>query len=458
MSHLRLLPTSGVSSDRLTYEQVSSGLADGSRVHEDALERKNHESECGWRTDPLNSAISQVVQLLLDDADVEKADEQRLGYLRAMCDAAAYNMTPCKISELLKSNRETEGSFFDPSKDMLTATAAVGNMHKLQILLSQGADPNIRSEYFGFALQNAAGIGREDMVLLLLQYNAKARGSASQGEAAAKALEAACEGGHERVVQCVLTSQHKVHSLETHYEAAVVAAAGNGHVDLVRLLLEAGTFPNKENMMTQSLFTGSAPGYPHVVQMLLESGLDVHSYNHEGKNSLHQAALCGHARVVRLLLDHGVNYYPGPWGDPLYLAAKNGHEDVVQMLLEYGANIDAEGPDYCVLARAARNGESRMIRFFLENGVDLKASHCGDMALELTADRGHEEIVRLLVGLGVDVNGREDRDSPMLRAMIYGHDHIVKTLLELGAKEVDPLKSEHAVFFLEGEYPVRGRP
>ncbi|KAL9629837.1 MAG: hypothetical protein Q9164_006702, partial [Protoblastenia rupestris] len=240
-----------------------------------------------------------------------------------------------------------------------------------------------------------------------------------------------------------------------HYEAAIVAAASNGHVDVVRLLSERGRFLDKEKALGQSLFRASARGYSLVVQMLLDSGVDVNSSNFDGQNALHYAALCGHVRVAWLLLERGVDYYLGPWGDPLYLAAKNGYEHFVQMLLDCGADMNAEGPDYCVVGRAAKNGQSRMIRFFMEKGYDLKASNRGGMAIELAAGWGHEETVRLLLGLGVDPNGVEGRDSPMLRAMMFGHDDVVKTLLELGAKDVDPLKSDQAHFFLEGEVPLR---
>ena len=409
--------------------------------------------------DSLNWVISQVTQSLLDDGEVEAGQERRLEYLHALCSAAAYNMSSRKISELLKSDHAAETNFFDSSKHVLAASAAVGSMHMLKTLLSKGADPNFKSEYFGFALQNAARIGREDMVSLLLEYDTKVHSSASPVEAAAAALEAACQAGQERVIQRTLISRHKIGFLPAHYEAAVVAAARNGHVNLLRLLLDRGTFPKKEDIMMQSLLKASARGYLPVVRMLLESGINVNAINHMGQNALQQAALGGHARVVRLLLDYHAKYYAGLWGDPLYLAGKNGHEDVVQMLLEYGAPINGEGSDYCsVLTHAARNGESRMIRFLLEKGVDLQAFHLGDTALELAAEQGHEDTVRLLVGLGVNINGREDRDGPMLRAMMYGHDHIVKTLLELGAEEVDPLKSCQAVYFEAGECPIRWRP
>lgn len=409
--------------------------------------------------DPLTSTIRQVVESLLDDADVQKVEDQRFEYSRALCAAVAYDLrhNGYRLSELLESNNKTEGSFFDQCGNIVAGAAAGGNIHKLRTLLSQGADPNVKSQYFGFALQNAARLGRRDIVSLLMEYNTKTHSYASSGEAAAAALRAACEAGQEQIVKCLLNSEYEMHLLHTNYEDAVVDAAGNGHVDVVWSLLERSHCADKENMMAQALLTASAKGYLHVVQTLLESGLDVNTKHHEGKNSLHQAARGGHARVVRLLLNRGAGYYDARFGDPLYLAAQNGHEDVVQMLLDGGADIDTKGPEGCVLAQAAKNGEMRMIRFFLEKGLDLHALYCrgprrrGDVALELAAGRGHEDTVRLLVGLGVDVNGDGGKHggTPMVRAMMNCHDDMVKTLLELGAKEVDPLRTEFACHFTD---------
>lgn len=258
--------------------------------------------------DPITSTIRQVAKFLLDDADVQKVEEQRLEYTRALCAAAAYSMPDrYRISERLTSNNKTEGCLHARSEDILARAAAVRNIHKLHIRLSQRVDPNIRSEYFGFALQNAARLGRRDIVSLLLEYNHdKPHGCASPGEAAVAALEAACEAGQTQIVDWMLDSSYKIHFLQTHYEAAVDAAAYNGPVDIMWLLLNRDNFPNKENVMAEALFGASSHGYVHVIQTLLDSGLDVNKRNHEGRNSLHRAAVGGHARVVRLLLNRGV--------------------------------------------------------------------------------------------------------------------------------------------------------
>ncbi|KAI9715893.1 MAG: hypothetical protein M1812_005713 [Candelaria pacifica] len=403
----------------------------------------------------LAKIIKLAVRLLLDGT--EKAEHLRLQYLHALCSTVAHNMTPREIAPFLSST-SAHGTLiknFDPARDILAAAAAVGDISGLRSLLFKGSTPDIKSEYFGYALQNAARAGREDMVSLLLEHTTKVEDTERQMDVVQISLDAASEKGQSMVVQRLLQSQHKEWFAPTNFRSALIAAARNGHVELVRMLSGRIAESDKENVMNAALWEASARGYPDMVGFLLDSGADVNSFDNSGLNSLHGAAQGGHARVIHLLLDRSVKYYEGRWGDPLYLAAKNGHEEAVQMLLKFGADIHAAGPDYCILARAAKNGEWRMVQLFWEKGLDLKGFYRGDTALELAAEYGHQDIVRLLVGLGVNVDGRENRDGPMLRALMYGQDHVVRTLFDLGAKEVDVMKSEYGAYFEDGEFPMR---
>jgi len=403
----------------------------------------------------ITKTIKLAVRLLLDGT--EKAEHLRLQYLHALCSTVAHNMTCWDIAPFFSST-SAHGTLikaFDPAIDILAAASAVGDISGLRSLLFKGANPDMKSDYFGYALQNAARAGREDMVQLLLEHTTKVEVAECPIDVVQVSLEAACEKGRSTVVQRLLQSRHREWFSPSNLRSALIAAARNGHVESARILSGRIAESDKEDVMNAALWEASARGYPDMIRFLLESGADVNSFDHMGLNSLHKAAQGGHARVIRLLLDWGVKYYEGRWGDPLYLAAKNGHEEAVQTLLEAGADIHAAGPDYCILARAAKNGESRMVRLCLEKGLDPKDSNRGDTALALAAEYGHPDIVRLLVGLGVDVDGQENRDSPMIRALMYGQDRVVRMLLDLGAEEVDVTKSEYAADFEDGEYPMR---
>ena len=365
---------------------------------------------------------------------------------------------PSENLRTFKVEPDIAGGEFIPSQHLLAAAVAIEDIDRVQLLLSEDSPEHASAAFFGFfgdALQNAARTGREDILKLLLKSYPHTPSNPNAPDNIAQALTAACTSGRASIVHFLLDSYSEANVMTTlDYEEAVVAAANYGHVALVQALLQRYIRLDDPNVLTQAAFAAASRGYPLVVRMLLSLSLDVNVVSHEGQNLLHHAARGGHARVVQLLLDHGVSYYEGRWGDPLYLAAMNGREAVVQLLLDHGADINAEGHDYCVLARAAKNGESPMIRFLVERGVDVHARDCGDVALEVAAERGHEETVRLLVGMGIDVDGCNRMDSPMLRAMMYGQPSVVNTLLELGAKKVDPLETEYANDFLDGEYPV----
>lgn len=58
---------------------------------------------------------------------------------------------------------------------------------------------------------------------------------------------------------------------------------------------------------------------------------------------MHLAVICGHVKVVKMLIDSGANIEATGWNEltPLHYAAKEGHNEVVKMLLQHGANTEA---------------------------------------------------------------------------------------------------------------------
>jgi len=415
-----------------------------------------------WQS-PLIAAVSHLTTLLLNaDPTLEKTDEQRLKISFALCEALAHTVSPQTLAQVLRRTDQTvfersEGiSLIDRPECILAGAAAAGNLKLVQTLLSQSADPDLKSQHFGYALQHAARTGDNDMVLSLLAHTYKV--GEVETSPLVLALKAACVGGHEQVVKRILECPLKYRPIPyPAYMDAITVASRHGHAHLVLLLLERGSFPNKHYVMTKSLFDASSRGYTNVVQMLLDLGLDVNSVSRERLTALHHAARGGHTRTVEMLLRRGAKCHGYGLEGPLYLAATNGHEDVARVLPDHGADIKAQGRDGCILAWAAKNGESSMIRFLVERGTDLLAPDCGPIALELAAHYGHEENVMLLSSLCEYVNGRADRESPILSALECGQDRVVRKLLEIGAKQIDPLATDHVDTFQANEILISDR-
>ena len=100
------------------------------------------------------------------------------------------------------------------------------------------------------------------------------------------------------------------------------------------------------------------------IATLLKSGADPNVFAKVEWQSfettpLLEAAVNGHKRIVRLLLEHGAkpDTIVGPGYTAMYNACMNGHYHVVQMLLDHGARVDIltdEG--FSPLYIAAQNG------------------------------------------------------------------------------------------------------
>jgi ankyrin repeat protein len=120
-------------------------------------------------------------------------------------------------------------------------------------------------------------------------------------------------------------------------------AARNGHVEVVRVLLEAGT----------NLERGSASGW----------------------TALHEAARQKHLEVCRLLLDWGANVDPlnDSRDTPLHLAVRHGHLSVVNLLAESGAGLGLKNVNgHTALHDAARSGNLSVVKLLVERGADVR--------------------------------------------------------------------------------------
>ena len=405
----------------------------------------------------LSVAINASAGLLLHGHHVEdRTEDRRLDYTSALCDAVAYSIPPRQIFELLKTESQAAGGRFDPSSHILVGAAAVGEIDWVEMsMLIDALSVPMKSTFFGDARQNATRIGREDILKLLME-----EGWHASSKDFADVFTAACASGHASVIHYLLSYLDANERIKFDPEPVIKAAAYHGHTTLVQTLLQRFHILNTHKIITQAAFAASSRGHHLVIQTLLNyHSLDINAINHEGQNLLHLAARGGYARTLRFLLDNGIQYYEGRWGDPLYLAAINGHQPAVQLLLDHGKAINnAQGTNHGLLAHAARNGEAAMIRYLVEErGFDPHdESNRAGIALEMAAERGQVETVRMLVGSGVNVDGcvGGGRDGPMLRAMMYGQMGVVDALLALGAKKVDPSETEYADDFLDGEYPM----
>lgn len=239
-------------------------------------------------------------------------------------------------------------------------------------------------------------------------------------------------------------------------------ASSYGNLDMVRLLLEAGSDMDSGNRYGwTALHQAGYSNNAELAQLLLDAGarIDLRARG-EGGTPLVAALFWGHQEVTSILKAHGVaphnlraaagagevdivesffeadgslkldagsqrGFYRPHSGFPVWqpsnepqeildeafvYACKSGRTETMKVLLQHGAKIDADPYRGTGLTWAAANGQSESVRWLLEHGADINRRGTfggpghgqGITALHITAQRGDFDMVKLLLENGAD--------------------------------------------------------
>ena len=156
---------------------------------------------------------------------------------------------------------------------------------------------------------------------------------------------------------------------------ALLLACQNNRVVEVEQLLQKPLDPNRRSAVPQPvwpMFSAAEQGHLEVVRLLLEAGADKNAAKQYGTTALMLAAHNGHLEVVRVLLEAGADKNAARQDEAtaLMIAAQDGHLEVVQVLLEAEADMNARQDGTTALMLAAVCGHLEVVRVLLEAGAD----------------------------------------------------------------------------------------
>lgn len=226
-----------------------------------------------------------------------------------------------------------------PDPPLLQAVIS-NDEERLKQLLKTGTDANQKSEDDITPLLIAAGLGRINMMTLLIEHGAKVDLGTEQGDTP---LMVAAQLGQIEAVDKLLTAGAKVDATKKNNINALYLAVQEGHSEVVARLLKAGADVNQpnENSFTPLLLAAQY-GHGNILNLLLQAGANVNQANNDGATPLHIAASKGNSIIVQQLLDSNatVDQEDKNGYTPLFCAAVMGHFDISVRLRLAGADPD----------------------------------------------------------------------------------------------------------------------
>ncbi|HUI58075.1 MAG TPA: ankyrin repeat domain-containing protein [Bryobacteraceae bacterium] len=207
---------------------------------------------------------------------------------------------------------------------------------------------------------------------------------------------------------------------------AIMYAAANGDLELVRALIKAGADVKPKNQLgtsaiTEAAIIGSAP----ILEALLKAGADPNFRTTNGETPLMAAARSGKIDAAKVLLDAGADINAKEnWGEQsaLMWAAAQSQADMVKFLASKGANLNDHGKI------------NQWERKIIQEPRPKDMNKGGFTALHYAAREGCGACVQYLLAAGADPDSEDpDRETPLLLALENMHFDTAAVLVKGGA-------------------------
>lgn len=329
----------------------------------------------------------------------------------------------------------------------LVEAAYLGNTETVFTLLQEGTDANAADKNGVTALAWAASKGWVEVVKLLLEHGADASRKDNRGRLA---THMALANGHKSVVQ-LLTEERPTSSrsqaekslspIQKATESAqqLMNAAATGDAEQVKKLFENGANPNAKRQGISVFGAAAQNGHVHIVELMLDYGSDVDTKDDDGSTALSWAAFAGKTETVSTLIRRGaaINAKASDGMTPLAKAITTYQVEIVEILLHHGANpnsVVAVGEtNMSLISYAIAVNHTAIWDTLVYFGADVDNKLCPPLIL--AAAVGDIPAIEFFIKHDADVNIKNNTGgTPLNLAALRGDMLATKLLLENGAK------------------------
>lgn len=155
------------------------------------------------------------------------------------------------------------------------------------------------------------------------------------------ALHVACAEGKEEVVRHLLINGAAVHIRDRYDRSPLSEAINHDHHEIIKLLLKCGAhLTASPRSVGDGLCAAASRGRINKLESYRLAGVDLSQQDMSGRTALHLAALHNHPSVVDYLLKHSVEISKDFLGlTPLDYAKKADHQEIYKRLQEELSNL-----------------------------------------------------------------------------------------------------------------------
>ena len=328
-------------------------------------------------------------------------------------------------------------------KDCQTALVVAsdkGNTDAINVLLTAGADPNIADANGNTCLHFAVHQGcNKEVVQMIIDHGAHVNIANKNG---LTALMIACERGNIDVINVLLEAGSDPDITDASGNTCLQCSVLQGcSIEVLQTIIDHGAQVNATNKNGQTaLMMASDCGYLNGINMLLRAGADPNVINANGSTCLHFASRHGSSKeALQTIIDHGVNVNATnkKGHTALMMASEFGHLNGIHVLLKAGAqpNITDVYGNTCLHFPVIQGRRIEVLEAIIDHGVDVNAStKKGQTALMIATEKGNIDAINVLKA-GADPNiTNADGNTCLHLSILHGcRKEVVQMIIDHGA-------------------------